>query len=691
MMEGVPNTWAGGSHPGTPRQQMLRAPSTETSPTTSRTRWNVDASSTNQTLWMPVMTEAILNRVALEEQLLSMAEVKEEENGGEFLVTRTIPNKEVWENLEAWKDSIKAEHHQLVFQKEAVKHMPKSQLYEIGEAKQLPIELLPGKMVHTRKAGSGAYRSRAVVCGNYQEASSEESYAGGADGNQIRMMLGTSALKRWAVAGTDVKVAFLNAPKRSVDKLSAMEVPYVFKKLGLAEADEVWLIEKALYGLVASPRDWGLYRDETIPTLRWHREVDGDVLIGRFAPSGDDNLWRMPETSTKTGQESWAGLMLVYVDDLLMSGEAEVIKLAMDAVAKKWTVSPVEWASPDRPLRYCGFEIRTDEHGDGLQISQNLFEQELLSRWDVTEAMAYLAFKSEEDDVATSEVHVGDVKNAQALTGALLWLSTRTRPDLVHGVSVMSRLVTKNPKKSLEIGYVLLKYLRGNPGGMHFPSTVPNHWGARGQWKVLRHTKLLEVFADISYSGGTGHRSIQGFLVVCYAGVPTMWMSGRQPFVTHSTAEAELVTYCEGLLAGRSSEALLCAIWGEELNSNSFERVMYGDNAAAIGLAHGVTASSWRTRHLRIRSSILKEALQDNPDVPGGKWQLIHLKGTELVADGCTKPLTGQSFFRFIEDLGLKKGTSVEDTQSKLPKEEAVRTGSGGGFAAAKAIVSKTC
>ena len=40
----------------------------------------------------------------------------------------------------------------------------------------------------------------------------------------------------------------------------------------------------------------------------------------------------------------------------------------------------------------------------------------------------------------------------------------------------------------------------------------------------------------------------------------------------------------------------------------------------------------------------------------GGKWKLLHLKGTELVADGCTKPLLGQAFFRFLEDLGLKRG-----------------------------------
>ena len=90
-----------------------------------------------------------------------------------------------------------------------------------------------------------------------------------------------------------------------------------------------------------------------------------------------------------------------------------------------------------------------------------------------------------------------------------------------EGVESIGTMATKNPEKSLEIGYVLLKYLRGNPGGMHLPSTVPNQWGARGQLKVQRHSKLLEVFADISYSGGAGHRSIQG-LVVCYAEVPTL-------------------------------------------------------------------------------------------------------------------------------------------------------------------------
>ena len=96
-------------------------------------------------------------------------------------------------------------------------------------------------------------------------------------------------------------------------------------------------------------------------------------------------------------------------------------------------------------------------------------------------------------------------------------------------------------------------------------------WGRRGQLKVRRHQKMLEVFSDISYGANAGHRSIQR-LVVCYAGVPIAWQRGAQPFVAHSTAEAELIAYCESLVVGKATQAWLCAIWGEDINSNTFDR-----------------------------------------------------------------------------------------------------------------------
>ena len=80
----------------------------------------------------------------------------------------------------------------------------------------------------------------------------------------------------------------------------------------------------------------------------------------------------------------------------------------------------------------------------------------------------------------------------------------------------------------------------------------------------------------------TGHRSVQG-LVVSLAGAPIAWQSSTQPFVTHSTAESELVCYCEALTAERATEARLCAMWGEELHAqNSLERVPWLDRASLV-------------------------------------------------------------------------------------------------------------
>ena len=87
------------------------------------------------------------------------------------------------------------------------------------------------------------------------------------------------------------------------------------------------------------------------------------------------------------------------------------------------------------------------------------------------------------------------------------------------------------------------------------------------------------------------------------------------------------MSYCEGLIAGKAAESLVKELTGEVI----VEKVIYGDNLAAIGLANGTTAASWRTRHLRIRASLLREALNDTDGVGWlGKWRLIHVKGLDL-------------------------------------------------------------
>ena len=139
-----------------------------------------------------------------------------------------------------------------------MKQISRAELRQLSEERNQAVEVLPAKMVYTRKAGTGLRRARAVCCGNYQTSVEEGStYAGGVDSVTVRMAL------RWGAAALDIKTAFLNAPRTS-SAIIATEIPGIMKQLKLASSDHVWLIVGALYGLTTSPRDWQACRDSRL-------------------------------------------------------------------------------------------------------------------------------------------------------------------------------------------------------------------------------------------------------------------------------------------------------------------------------------------------------------------------------------------------------------------------------------------
>ena len=466
-------------------------------------------------------------------------------------------------------------------------------------------------------------------------------------------------------------MAFLNAPKRDETKITAMEAPTVFRKLGLAGPEDVWIIQKAVCGLTSSPRDWCFYRDETLPTMTWRRYREGLEVEGHFVRTPDDNVWRLEEVNQKTGEKLWTGLMSVYVDDLLISAEDGAADSAIKAIADVWAISEVEKAEVERPVKYCGIEAALDQ--DGFILTQRKYEQEMLQRWNVTKSIEYPNFKlSESDEDPADPIDSEPDQNSpgDSWCVALIWLNTRTRPDISVGVSAVCRLATKNPAKSIEIDMLVMAYIHGNPGGLRYPRGVPREiWGERQQLKIARNVKLLEVFSDIAYGTGSRGRSVQG-MAIYFGGCIISWQTSIQPFATHSTAESELVAYCDSSNAGRSAEAMLSSMMGIQTGSNEIERVLYGDNVAAIGLAHGTSSSSWRTRHLKIRAAYLREALEGR--APGGIWRLLHLRGSELVADGLTKPLLGQAFAAFLRDLGMPRQHENEEGEETHSQSAAV-------------------
>ena len=265
-----------------------------------------------------------------------------------------------------------------------------------------------------------------------------------------------------------------------------------------------------------------------------------------------------------------------------------------------------------------------------------------------------------EDD--TEEVQTGDLRQAQQVIGELQWLVTRTRPDVVYHVGVMARLAHRRARHVVKLGDELLRYLSATSSkGLHYMKTsAQKPYGRNDELATQVSINNLEVFVDASHAlEHENYKSVTG-VILCVGGSPIAWASGRQPFVTTSTAESELVSCGEGFQCGESLAALL-----EVMGVGDINKTLNCDSKSALHLCTNDTGS-WRTRHLRIRYARLREAFQDELS----RWCARHVSGLVLPADGATKPLQGPKMDNFVDSICLDDLNILRRAEDELRAEE---------------------
>ena len=137
----------------------------------------------------------------------------------------------------------------------------------------------------------------------------------------------------------------------------------------------------------------------------------------------------------------------------------------------------------------------------------------------------------------------------------------------------------------------------------------------------------------------------------------------------------------------------LCAILditeGGCWSAKEAERVIYGDNTAALAIVQS-PSGPWRTRHLRLRSNVLRERVRE------GEWQIRHLPGSGLVADYLTKAVAARTqWLRFYSMAGMIKdesevvsrpGPGEADGGRVIGKEAAVKVAAMSGLMGVKTL-----
>ena len=484
-------------------------------------------------------------------------------------------------------------------------------------------------------------KARLVICGNFQgKQAKEDSYAGGCQTDSLRAMLVHCAALKWSLASTDIRNAFILAPiSEEDDEDDTVYGLYPPKVLQLAKVQyslQLWRVDRALYGFRRSPRLWGRFRDKR---LRSARIPFGDGYIYLRQHRADENIWSARAVGAN-GAERVVAYLNVYVDDLLYMGEPGVIEVIHEWLTSEWKASPLTWGDESSTIRFLGLEISRTACG-GVRLHQRGYIEELLRHHSLSEERGYATpcpqeWLLGEADVAEEDYDEPLLRRAQGLTGELLWLSGKSRPDLMHTVATMSSLCLKCPSLVVKIGLRALGYLKQTIHiDLVYEPTTTEHY--------------IEGFSDASFAPN-GSRSV-GCCLARYLHQPISWRCGRQALVSLSVAEAELI---EAISATQMAYGL--ASFTEELQECSAEIVIKVDNSAAVGLSSD-SAGTWKTRHLRVRAFHLREAVRLK------ELRIEHIPGEVQLGDLGTKCFHQPRLHQLLALWGLK-GENVKKDEA---------------------------
>ena len=165
----------------------------------------------------------------------------------------------------------------------------------------------------------------------------------------------------------------------------------------------------------------------------------------------------------------------------------------------------------------------------------------------------------------TSSKHAGNFPFREAV-GNLLYLSSRTRPDIAYSVNINSRHMETPTTEDVCSVKRIMKYLVGTTNcGVEYQRTIDG--------------ETIEAYCDADYAGDVQTRRSTTGYIIFYGGGPISWCSRRQPIVALSSTEAEYIA-----AADCCKEVLFLKSLIEELTNKTIKANLNIDNQSAISL-----------------------------------------------------------------------------------------------------------
>ncbi|CAE7231546.1 unnamed protein product [Symbiodinium sp. CCMP2592] len=485
---------------------------------------------------------------------------------------------------------------------------------------------------------------RLCVCGNFEEVKPGMKDANAAETVPIevlRLMLTLLAMHvTWAALSLDISAAFLNAVLTGSD-IILMQPPKSLVKLGLI-AEGVWLRAlRAIYGLRQSPARWEEHRDSILSGAILEPAAGDELpVLVIEAMKGIGGVFLIKRRDT----QELVAVACVFVDDVLAIGETEAILRIGEFILKSWKGKLQGMISRDANQKWTRGSLEVMKKPELVFVGIQVFFHDKgvatsQQRWVVKQLnlRGYLHLNGSPclPQVEEGKISKGNeqqcepkiLKQAQRELGTLMWLATKTRPDIAATCGILSTMIVLRPDMVLQKVVGMWKYIRYT---MFF-----------GMWFAANSCNSLSLESDASFGSGAS-RSRSGYLVK-WGGNTLMYKSTRQTLTAFSTCEAETAAMADAL-----ADMLRLECYVTQLGEVS-EMLAEGDNAASIAslTKPRFQETLWRTRHFGLRASWIRDVLKESGIA------LSHKAGSELTADLLTKTLPRLKLEQFRRAIGV--------------------------------------
>jgi hypothetical protein len=319
------------------------------------------------------------------------------------------------------------------------------------------------------------------------------------------------------------------------------------------------------------------------------------------------------------------------VDDLLIAAptvdEIHTISNAIGKEFKLKDMGPVK--------RFLGFDIVRDRDNRQIYISQEAFAKKILIKYG-WESMNPVQTPWPAGLQLPKQWNPNEIEKKSYIkrTGSLNYLATGTRPDITYTVSKLCEANLGPSDKHLTLIKHLARYIK-------YRATLSIRLGGKLPDPQLN----LHAYADAAFADDTLTRHSTGGYVIFYGGGPVLWKSRKQTIVTLSSTEAEFINLTPTGLAVKWIKKIL----REAKCPQDQSLIIFTDSANAQKVVLNPLNSA-RTRNIDVRYKWIIQEVEQKV------FKLEHVAGTEMAADGLTKPLGREAHAKFVQLLGLAEG-----------------------------------